>query len=368
VIIPDSTRMFREAAEAPRVVREQLLRNREVVARAADQLRSLAPRAVVTCARGSSDHAATFAKYLIETRAGILTSSAAPSVSSVYAARADLERTLFLAISQSGASPDLVATAQSAKDAGAFVIALVNAEGSPLAQVAHLTIPLSAGSETSVAATKSYIASLAAIVHLVGCWQDDRDMLAALDLAPASLARAWELDWTAVAAALQPVTGLYVVGRGLGLGAAQEAALKLKETCGLHAEAFSAAEVRHGPMALVGEDFPVLMFAQADETREGVEALASELAARGATVMLASARPISGSNGSSGNGSNGHGSSGPHPAAAAPFLRLTSIAAHPAIEPMLFVQSFYRVANALSIARGRDPDHPPHLSKVTETV
>ena len=336
--------MFREAAEAPLAVREQLRRNRDVVIEAAQKLRDLAPRAVVTCARGSSDHAATFAKYLIETRAGVLTSSAAPSVSSVYAATADLEGTLFLAISQSGASPDLVATAEAARKAGAYVIALVNAEASPLAQSAHLSIPLRAGSETSVAATKSYIASLSAIVSLVGHWRSDDEMLTALELAPVSLARAWGLDWTAAAAALQPVSGLYVVGRGLGLGVAQEAALKLKETCGLHAEAFSAAEVRHGPMALVGEGFPVLLLAQNDETREGTEALASELAERGALVMLAGGR------------------------AAGRLTRLETIPAHPAIEPMLFIQSFYRVANALSIARGRDPDRPPHLSKVTETL
>lgn len=347
MIIPDGTRMFREAAEAPLAVREQLRLNRNQVAEAVAMLRELAPRAVVTCARGSSDHAATFAKYLIETRLGILTSSAAPSVSSVYAAKADLEGTLFLAISQSGASPDLVATAQAARQAGARIIAMVNAEGSPLSGTAHLTIPLCAGSETSVAATKSFIASLAAIVHLVASWIDDADLLAALESAPELLTHAWALDWTPATAALQSATGLYVVGRGLGLGVAQEAALKLKETCGLHAEAFSAAEVKHGPMALVGAGFPVLLFAQNDETRDGVEALAREFAGRGATTLFAGSKAI------------------------APIAGLTPldfVSAHPAIEPMLFIQSFYRVANALSIARGRDPDHPPHLSKVTETV
>ena len=353
MIIPDGTRMFREAAEGPLAVREQLRRNRGLVAGAAAMLRDMAPRAVVTCARGSSDHAATFAKYLIETRLGILTSSAAPSVSSVYAAKADLKDTLFLAISQSGASPDLLATAEAAKKAGARVIAMVNAEGSPLASIAHLTIPLCAGSETSVAATKSYIASLAAIIHLAGSWADDAEMLAALESAPVSLARAWGLDWTVAAAKLQPATGMYVVGRGLGLGVAQEAALKLKETCGLHAEAFSAAEVKHGPMALVGAGFPVLLFAQDDETRDGVETLANELAERGATVMLASSRDAS-------SNAEARDVAGP--------TRLDFIGAHPAIEPMLFIQSFYRVANALSIARGRDPDHPPHLRKVTETL
>jgi glucosamine--fructose-6-phosphate aminotransferase (isomerizing) len=350
--------MFREAAEAPQAVREQLRRNRAVVEQAADALRTLAPRAVVTCARGSSDHAATFAKYLIETRAGVITSSAAPSVSSVYAARADLEGVMFLAISQSGESPDLVATAEAAKTAGAYVVALVNAEASPLARTAHLALPLCAGSETSVAATKSYIASLAAIVHLVGHWMDDNALLEALDAAPDQLDKAWLLDWTAAAAALQSVAGLYVVGRGLGLGAAQEAALKLKETCALHAEAFSSAEVRHGPMALVGTNFPVLLFSQSDETRAGVETLAAELAGRGAHVMLAGDPAASNTEVSAAPG--GRQSVRPQV--------LPTLDAHPAIQPMLLIQSFYRMANALSIARGLDPDRPPFLSKVTETV
>jgi glucosamine--fructose-6-phosphate aminotransferase (isomerizing) len=354
VISPDGTRMFREAAEAPLVVREQLGRTRDQISSVVARLRALAPRAVVTCARGSSDHAATFAKYLIETRLGILTSSAAPSVSSVYAAKADLQGTLFLAISQSGASPDLVATAEAARQAGACVVAMVNAEGSPLSATAHLTIPLCAGSETSVAATKSYIASLAAIAHLVASWADDSNLLAALEAAPALLARAWDMDWTPAAGVLQPATGMYVVGRGLGLGVAQEAALKLKETCGVHAEAFSAAEVKHGPMALIGAGFPVLLFAQNDETRESVETLALELAERGATTLFASsraARQVVQLNQS-----------------VVGVKQLEVVGAHPAIEPMLFIQSFYRAANALSIGRGRDPDHPPHLCKITETV
>jgi glucosamine--fructose-6-phosphate aminotransferase (isomerizing) len=335
--------MHQEAAQAPDAVRDQLFANAELMESLGERLRQLAPRAVVTCARGSSDHAATFAKYLIETKLGVLTSSAAPSVSSVYDAKPNLNGALFLAISQSGASPDLLATTQSARDAGALVIALVNAQGSPLAQLAHHTVPLSAGPEKSVAATKSYIASLSAVIHLVATWARDRELSEALRRAPKLLERAWNLDWSAAVARLQPVNDLYVVGRGLGLGVAQEAALKLKETCGLHAEAISAAELRHGPMAIVRAGFPVLIFAQNDETRGGVELLASELAGRNAEVLLAGAR----------------------------VPRATSLpteAAHPVIEPMLIIQSFYRMANALSLARGLDPDRPPYLNKVTETV
>jgi glutamine---fructose-6-phosphate transaminase (isomerizing) len=337
------TRIFREAADAPAAIRLQLGANRESVQRLGDVVRKFAPRAVVTCARGSSDHAATYAKYLIETRTGLLASSAAPSISSLYASKSDFEGVLFVAISQSGASPDLLAVTSAAKDAGALVVALVNSEESPLARAAQHIVPLHAGAETSIAASKSYIASLAAIVHLVGCWTQDHELQNALEQAPDQLASAWQLDWGAAVAQLRAAESLYVVGRGLGLGIAQEAALKFKETCGLHAEAFSAAEVRHGPMALVRSGFPVLAFAQHDETREDVDALATELSRLGANVLVA-------------------GSQVPG------VLALPALRAHPAIEPLLLIQSFYRLVNALAIARGRDPDCPPHLRKITETV
>jgi glutamine---fructose-6-phosphate transaminase (isomerizing) len=335
--------MYREAEQAPQVVRQQLAANAERLARLGERLRQLLPRAVVTCARGSSDHAATFAKYLIETRLGILTSSAAPSVSSVYEATPNLAGTVFLAISQSGASPDLLATVRAARDAGALVVALVNAESSPLAHIADFTVPLCAGIEHSVAATKSYIASLSAIIQLVGSWAGDSQLLQALAGVPTLLEGAWRLDWSPAASRLRLASDLYVLGRGLGLGVAQEAALKFKETCGVHAEAVSAAEVRHGPMALIGTGFPVLIFAQNDETLSGVESLASELAARDADVMLA-------------------GSS------VARALILPTQSAHPVLEPMLIVQTFYRMVNALALARGHNPDQPPYLHKVTETV
>jgi glutamine---fructose-6-phosphate transaminase (isomerizing) len=335
--------MSREAAAAPAAVRSQLAANRDAVLALGASLRRHAPRAVVTCARGSSDHAATYARYLVETRTGLLASSAAPSVSSVYAAKADLKSVLFLAISQSGASPDLLAAAGAAREGGALVVALVNAEDSPLARAASHTLPLRAGVESSVAATKSYIAALAAVAQLVAAWTGDDELLAALDAAPDQLERAWRLDWGAAIEPLRPAASLFTVARGLGLGIAQEAALKLKETCGLHAEAFSSAELRHGPMALVRRGFPVLAFAQADETKAGVEALAADLVGVGATVLIA---------GSSVAGT----------------IELPALRAHPAIEPMLQIQSFYRLAGLLAAARGLDPDRPPHLRKVTETV
>lgn len=343
MIDPARTLMFAEAAGAAGAVAEQLAANRQAVDRIAGRLRADPPRAILTCARGSSDHAATFAKYLFETRLGIPTASAAPSVASLYGAAPRAEGMLLVAISQSGRSPDLLATVEAAKQGGAATLALVNDFGSPLAALADDVLPLHAGAERSIAATKSFIASLAALIALVAQWREDEALAEALAEAPDRLAQAWQADWSAIASRLADVRGLYVVGRGLGLGVAQEAALKLKETCGVHAEAFSAAELRHGPMALVGPDFPLLVFRQSDETEASVDALVRELAARGAVVLAAGAAP---------NGATS----------------LPSPPGHPVIEPLLQIQSLYRAAISLAVARGLDPDRPPHLAKVTETL
>ena len=336
--------MFAEAAQTSKVVRAQLQHNAAQLRELGDLLRERPPRAVVTCARGSSDHAATYAKYLIEAHTGVLTSSAAPSVSSIYDANTDLRGVLFIAISQSGRSPDLLAATKNAKSQGATTVALCNTRESPLMELAQFAVPLHAGIETSVAATKTYIATLSCIVQFVAYWANDTVLLRALEQVPDQLAQAWQRNWSAGVHMLKDAVNLFVIARGYGLGIAQEAALKLKETCGLHAEAFSAAEVKHGPMALVGQGFPVLMFAQQDDTRADIERLAAEFSGRGASVLVAGAQAPSGAQG------------------------LPTISAHPVIEPLLIIQSFYRMANALAIARGLDPDAPPHLNKVTETL
>ena len=332
--------MFREAAQAADVVAAQLDRNAGTLAALAARLRERPPAFVATCARGSSDHAATYGKYLFETQLGRVTASASPSVGSVYAARLHLRDALFVAISQSGRSPDLLRNAEAAREAGAHVVALVNAEDSPLAALADTVVPLCAGPERSVAATKSYIASLSALLQLAALWKDDAALLRALGSLPDALRAAWAQDWSPLVDGLREPRNLFVLGRGLGLGVAQEAALKFKETSGLHAEAYSSAEVKHGPMALVGPGFPVLAFAQPDETGAGTLALVQEFVARGARVWTA-------------------GEGGDLPVPAAP---------HPACAPLLAVQGFYRAVEALSRARGYDPDRPPHLRKVTETV
>jgi len=339
-----ATRLAREAAESPAVVRAQLGANDAVIRDLAQRLRRAPPKAVVTLGRGSSDHAATFARYLIETRLGVMTASTPPSVSSVYEVASDMTGTLCLVISQSGRSPDILAAAEAARAAGALVVALVNDAASPLAQIAEVTAPLLAGPELSVAATKSYIAALSAVVQLAAHWSGDAELLRALDRLPELLDEAWALDWSDAIAPLKDARSLYVLGRGIGYGVAEEAALKLKETCGLHAEAFSAAEVRHGPMALVGPGFPVLAFAQGDETRAGVEAATAAAAAQGAPVLKAGG------------------------AAQAGVVILPTRDACPILEPIAYVLSFYRLVAALAAARGLDPDRPPHLTKITETL
>jgi glucosamine--fructose-6-phosphate aminotransferase (isomerizing) len=336
-----TTNMFREAAEAADTVARQESANTDLQ-RIAATIRRLSPPVVMTCARGSSDHAATFAKYAIETRLGIPTASAAPSIASVYSTSLRAAGTLCIALSQSGRSPDLLTTVSSLKSAGSYVLALVNEVDSPLCEMADEVYPLAAGPERSVAATKSFIASLSAIARLVVAWSEDEALAANLRELPALLHKAWELDWSPLVDELVDATDLYVLARGLGLGIAQEAALKLKETSQLHAEAFSTAELRHGPMALIRRGFPALIFSQSDRTTPLVHASASALVERRARVFLAG---------------------GQAPGA----ISLPNVSSSPLLEPLLQIQAFYRAANALALARGLDPDHPPHLQKVTET-
>ncbi|MFC4819613.1 SIS domain-containing protein [Dokdonella ginsengisoli] len=338
----EATRMYQEAHEAGAAIARQLDANAALVRELAAALRADPPRLVATGARGSSDNAATYAKYLFETRLGVTTTSAAPSVQSVYAAHTDLQGALFVAISQSGRSPDLLRQVEAARRDGARVAALVNVEDSPLMQRADFPIPLRAGPERSVAATKSFLCSLAALLHLAAEWKQDDALRAALAGVPAALEAAWSADWSDLVDGLVSARSLFVVGRGIGLAAAQEAALKLKETCGLHAEAFSAAEVQHGPMALVERDFPVLFFTQDDDTRASTLEIAAKFRARGARVWVA----------------------GGDAEATLPL----PAGLDPVCAPLVAVHRFYAAASELALRRGRDPDAPPHLNKVTETT
>ena len=334
--------MYREAAEAPDCVQNQLQRNRAALAAFGARLRARPPVAMVTIGRGSSDHAATYARYLVETRLGILTSSLSPSIFSVFKAPLSLKNMLCLAISQSGRSPDLLAAARAARDSGAVVVALVNDPDSPLAEISSIIVPQGAGVEKSAAATKSFITSLSAIAQMVALWSGDAAMEDALWQLPSVLADAWQEDWSECRERLRSADHLYTVARGLHLGIAQEAAHKLKETCRIHAEAYSSAEVLHGANELVGEDFPVLLFRSEDASDASVLEAARRLGRQGASVMMAGRDD--------------------------PATLHVPRAPHAALAPILQIQAFYRMANALACDRGHDPDRPRHVQKVTHTV
>ena len=310
------------------------------------RLNSRPPQLVVTCARGSSAHAATFAKHLIELNLGIPVAAAAPNIATVYGQRLRLDGQLFLAISQSGRSDDLVETAAMARQAGALTAALVNATDSPLAAACDIVLPIGAGPELSVAATKSFVATLAALLRFVASWADDDLLPAALDRLPERLAIASGLDWDAVLDALAAADSLATIGRGPTLAIAREAALKLKEIANLHAEAFSGAEFLHGPVALVSTHYPILVFMPTDAAADGLRRLATDLADKGAAVFTA------------GPGSNGPGEPKWLPALAAD---------HPETDAVCLIQSFYAMMVRLAERLGIDADRLRHLQKVTRT-
>lgn len=342
------TLMAREAGEAPQRCAYQLRQNAELMREAGSRLRALAPPFAATLARGSSDQAAAFAKVLLETRAGVPTLSHSPSIGSLYKTTSARFRDVpLIAISQSGRSPDLIAAAEDARRQGALVLAVVNDEASPLAEGADIVIPIHAGAETSVAATKSLICTLVALAHLVAEWSEDAALLEALASTGDVLRAAAAADWTVAVPLLQDRADMLVLGRGLTLPIAGEAALKFKETSSLHAEAFSIAEVAHGPMTLIGEGDPVLVLGPIDAARAGLRERLEDFHSRGAQVIAAGC---------------------PEDVASATLILPSIWSCDPVLGAIADIQSFYGLANALAIARGRDPDRPPHLAKVTRTL
>lgn len=330
--------------QSAETVARQLAGGSNLFAELGVRLRRLQPTLVVTCARGSSDHASVYGKYLIETVLGCPVASVGPSISSVYRRQLRLSGALFVVVSQSGQSPDLLQLTRSAREAGAFVVGFANDMSSPLPELCDACIPLSAGPERSVAATKSCIASMAALLQLVAYWRDDPELHRELTLLPAHLGAAQDCDWYPTLAELAGASSLYVVGRGIGLGTASEMALKFKETCRLHAEAFSAAEVVHGPMALIGPGFPVIALSQSDATSVHTAQVVRRMMAAGARVWMAGER-VDG-------------------AVTLPVpLGISSLAL-----PLAVLPSFYLALARLARDRGIDPDTPPHLNKVTETL
>ncbi|HEY5203507.1 MAG TPA: SIS domain-containing protein [Roseiarcus sp.] len=340
------TFMAAEIAEAGAVVRRQLAANSALTGELAADLRDRKPPFVATVARGSSDHAALYLKHLVELKLGLACASLGPSIASLYHAPLRLEGAVAIAISQSGRSPDILAMQRAAKARRALSIAFVNDEDSPLAREANAVLPLCAGLERSVAATKSMIAALIAGAALVAHWSDDSELLAALTKLPSVLdSSSAAPPSTEAIETLTHASSLFAVGRGATLAVAAEAALKLKETSAIHAEAFSSAEVLHGPAGIIKPGFPVLAFAPADAARPGFFETLGRLAAFGASPLLVDIEP------------HKH------------WPTLVALdGGHPLLTPVVALHAFYRVAEATARRRGRDPDQPPHLKKVTETL
>ena len=344
-----NTRMRAEALEGPATVRRLLASDTEPLQRLAHSLVQQPPSSLLTVARGTSDHAAQYGAYLIMARLGVPVTSLPMSLLTLYQSPMRTQGVVSLAFSQSGRSPDLVTPTRMLRDAGARTVAFVNVAQSPLAQAAEWVFDLQAGPEKSVAATKSCLAQLVSGARLVAHWlaaQQSTPGCAlgqALHALPDALERATTMDWSAALEVLTQVDRLYVIGRGPSLAVAQEAALKLKETCGLQAEAFSSAEVRHGPMALAESGYPVLVLACPGPAQADALQLAAEWRARGVRVLLAAPAGT--------------------PGVDLPMAR----APHEDLAPIVALQSHYLMAEALALARGRDPDTPPWLSKVTLT-
>ncbi|MEX3894522.1 MULTISPECIES: SIS domain-containing protein [Paraburkholderia] len=334
--------MLKEALASPATVAEQL-KDSSRVATLAAKLAQQPRHVALTVARGSSDHAASYFASLTMSRLGVPVASLPMSVATLQQAPLQVRDQLALAFSQSGKSPDLVGTMNALRAAGALTVAAVNAPSSPLADACEWHLPLVAGPELSVAATKSYIAMLSISAQLIAHWQNDAELLAGLNTLPDALERAGRLDWSMAVNDLRGIERMIVIGRGLGLAIAQEAALKLKETSGIQAEAFSSAEVRHGPMELIDRDYPLLVFAPRGPEQAGLLQLAQDMRARGARVLLAAPDDVA--------------------EASLPLVAT----AHAALDPIAAILSFYVMAADLAAARGRNPDAPRHLNKVTET-
>jgi glucosamine--fructose-6-phosphate aminotransferase (isomerizing) len=333
--------MEAEFREAPTVVRRQAETLRAPVAELLARIKRKPPYFVVTCARGSSAHAATFGKHVIERHLGLPVGAFAPNIATIYGQRLRLNGQLFVTVSQSGRSDDLVESVAMAKAAGALTATIVNDTDSPLAQTSDIVLPMAAGPELSVAATKTFVASLAVLLHVTAEWMDDNPLRAATERLPDRLADATALDWSAALSVLGEANSLVTIGRGPTLAIAREAALKLKETCNLHAEAFSGAEFQHGPVALVESHYPILLLMPTDQAAAGLRELAADLRRKDASVFV----------------------TGEKDAGSLPALTPD----HPDTDAVCLIQSFYALAVRLAQRRGTDVDVPRHLRKVTRT-
>lgn len=338
--------MQAETRAIPDVLARMLGDDRQV-RELADHWRQVPPALVMTLARGSSAHAAEYVAHLLMRRLGMPSMAMPLSQSGLYASAFALAPTALLAFSQAGRSPDLVAATEHLASCGGLAAAVVNTASSPLAAVAERELLLAAGEERSVAATKSYVAMLMVGLQLTSELDrsaDASELKRSLDALPARMETALTQDWRLGVETLHAAERMLIVARGPSLAIAQEMALKLKETCGIQAEAFSSAEVRHGPMELIGPDYPLLVLAPNGPEQAGTLAFAEEMRARGARVLVVAPE---------GNRA----------------ADLTCVdAGHACLGPLPVIQSAYVMIEALARSRGRNPDTPTYLSKVTQTL
>lgn len=337
------SQMRREILEIPDAVERLLQDGAETTTSLASVIREKNPRFFVTVARGSSDHACTFLKYASELVLGLPVASVGPSVNSVYGANLLAEDSVCLSVSQSGQSPDIVSMTRSLRASGAIAVAITNNADSRLASVADTTLPLFAGPEKSVAATKTFVSSLVAGLWLIAEIKGDDDLRKAIHGLPVKLSDAIRCDWSEAAQAIAPGS-VFTLGRGPSWAVSNEAALKFKETCVIHAESYSSAEVFHGPVSIIDRGFPVLGFAAGDAAEQNLAQTADALVEKGAEVFVTSDLVKS--------------------ARTLPHVRT----GHPMTDPISAIVSFYGMVEHLSQTRGIDPDAPRHLKKVTETV
>jgi glutamine---fructose-6-phosphate transaminase (isomerizing) len=339
--------MLREIHEQPGVLARLCAAAGPQMRTLGRRLRRAPPVAVVLAARGSSDNAALYGRYIIETLWGIPVSLAAPSVLTVYGARLRLRHTLVIGISQSGASPDIVEFVEGARVRGAFTVAITNHDASPLARAAHEAILLNTGTERSVAATKTYTAQLTALSLLVaeaaGAQRLADRHRELPDLAGQTLALEDRIP--PVARRLRSIEECLVTSRGYNFATAREAALKLKETCYLVAEPLSSADLLHGPIAVVQRGFPVVLIAPPGRAFRHLAQIATRLKRRRAHTVVVS-----------------------HDAG---LLRSASdpltvpVQVDEVLSPHIYVLPLQLLAYHLSRIRGLDPDHPRGLRKVT---
>jgi glutamine---fructose-6-phosphate transaminase (isomerizing) len=348
-----------EIAEQPAALARLLVDGRPVVQRLAAAVRQFDPSFVVTAARGSSDNAARYAKYLFGAHNRLVVSLGAPSLVTLYDAAPALGRALVLGISQSGESPDIVALLQEGRRQGALTVAMTNHVGSPLANAAEHVIDLRAGREQAVVASKSYTAQLLALAMLSAAIDDRADRWAAIETLPDAVAATIELcqrgaSAGAVSAAFatrggQVLDRMVVLGRGFNFATAFEVALKIKETAYVLADPYATPDFFHGPLALVDAGFPVLVVAPSGATVPDVIPALDALAARSARVAVISDDPALLNH-------------------SAVSLRLPIASGVPEwLSPVTAVIPGQFLALALAQARGHDADRPRGLSKVTRT-